>query len=153
MSFEQSLMVGGYGEHAVWNVLTNQPRVRVVVDVRKDKRFQDKDIDFLVENNKQQFASVEVKTDFKAHETGNIVYEVTTSGNIGCFEKTQADYIAYFIPKSKLIHLIHVDSLRSFVKMAKPELRKMGDNAEGYLIKIQDLINANVIKETYEGVM
>lgn len=153
MSFEDSLMTGGYGEHAVWNILTNQPKVRVVVDVRKDKRFQEKDIDFLVENADQQFTSVEVKTDYKAHETGNIVYEVTTSGNMGCFEKTQADYIAYFVPKSKKVYMIHVISLRTYLHKLMPEPVKMGDNATGFLIKIKDLIDNKVIKGIYEGVM
>lgn len=153
MSFEQSLMTGGYGEHAVWNILTNQPKVRVVVDVRKDKRFQEKDIDFLVENTNQQFTSIEVKTDFKAHETGNIVYEATTSGHIGCFEKTQADYIAYFVPKSKKIYMIHVKALRTYLHQIKPEPVKMGDNATGFLLPLKDLIDNKVIKRVYEGVM
>ena len=153
MAFDECLLTGGYGEHAVWNILTNQPKVRVIVDVRKDKRFQEKDIDFLVENADQQFTSVEVKTDFKAHETGNIVYELTTSGNIGCFEKTQADYIAYFIPKTKQVHMIHVRALRSYIDKNKPNEIRMGDNATGFLIKIKDLVDAKVIKTTYEGVM
>jgi hypothetical protein len=153
MSFEQSLATGGYGEHAVWNILTNQPKVRVVVDVRKDKRFQEKDIDFLVENTDQQFTSIEVKTDFKAHETGNIVYEATTSGHIGCFEKTQADYIAYFVPKSKKIYMIHVKALRTYLHQIKPEPVKMGDNATGFLIPLKDLEDNKVIKMVYEGVM
>ena len=153
MAFDECLMTGGYGEHAVWNILTNQPKVRVIVDVRKDKRFQEKDIDFLVENADQQFTSVEVKTDFKAHETGNIVYELTTSGNVGCFEKTQADYIAYFVPKTKQVHMINVKALRKFIDLNKPKEIRMGDNATGYLIPIANLIKAKVINHTYEGGM
>ena len=153
MAFDECLMTGGYGEHAVWNILTNQPKVRVIVDVRKDKRFQAKDIDFLVEDEKQQFTSVEVKTDFKAHETGNIVYELTTSGNVGCFEKTQADYIAYFVPKTKQVHMINVKALRWYIEQVKPSEIRMGDNATGYLIPIANLIKAKVINHTYEGVM
>ena len=97
MSCSDSLKNGGYGEHAVWNMFNKMPKVRSVVDVREDKMFQSLDIDFLVENIDRQFSTIEVKTDYKAHETGNIVYEVTTSGNIGCFEKTKAKYKAYFV--------------------------------------------------------
>lgn len=153
MTFQRSLKEGGYGEHTVWNLFNKLPKVRSVVDVREDKNFQEQDIDFLVESDKRQFFSVEVKTDFKAHDTGNIVYEVTTSGNIGCFEKTQAKFIAYFIPESEEVHLIDVKRFREYVNRIRPEPRPMGDNATGYVIPIESLKENDVIICTYEGVI
>lgn len=151
--FDESLKEGESGEHVVWNLLQNQPNIRSIVDVRKDKKFQEKDIDFLVENMNRQFTSIEVKTDFKAHETGNLVYEVTTSRHIGCFEKTQAEYIMYYIPANKVVYMIDVVGLRTYIHKVRPEERRMGDNATGFIIPIQDLIRAKVIKYTYKGVM
>ena len=151
--FEESLKEGESGEHVVWNMLQNQPNIRSIVDVRKDKKFQEQDIDFLVENMNRQFTTIEVKTDFKAHETGNLVYELSTSRNIGCFEKTQAEYIMYYIPAEKVVHMIDVVGLRTYIHKVRPEEKKMGDSATGFLLPIKDLIKAKVIKYTYKGVM
>lgn len=151
--FSESLAEGGYGEHAIWNLFIKQPWVKSVVDVRDDKEFQEKDIDFLVEDKNRQFTSVEVKTDFKAHETGNIVYEATTNHALGCFEKTQAKYIMYFIPGSKEAHMINVVDLRTYLHKVRPTEIKMGDNATGFLLPIDELKANKVIKRTYEGVM
>ena len=152
--FSESLQEGGYGEHAIWNLYVNMKGVRSVVDVRKDREFQEKDIDFLVEDINRQFTSIEVKTDFKAHETGNLVYELSTSNNVGCFDKTQAKYIVYFIPKAKEAHVISVKALRDYVyNKAHPEEKKMGDNATGFLLPIAELKKHGVIEKTFEGVM
>ena len=151
--FDECLKTGGYGEHAVWNRLIKSKSVRSIVDVREDKNFQDKDIDFLVENIDRQFTPIEVKTDFKAHETGNIVYEVSTSNNIGCFEKTQASFIMYFIPGSQQVHVLSVKALRTYIEQTHPKEIKMGDNATGFLLPIEELRKSGVIKGTYEGVM
>lgn len=151
--FSESLKEGESGEHVVWNLLQKQKNVRSVIDVRLDRGFQSKDIDFLVEDDQRQFFTVEVKTDFKAHETGNLVYELSTSGNIGCFEKTEAKFIFYYIPANKTVHMIDVIALRTYIHKVRPEERKMGDNATGFLIPIQDLTKAKVIKKTIKGVM
>jgi len=150
--FSESLKEGESGEHVVWNILSKSTTVRSIVDVRQDKNFQEQDIDFLVENDKRQFTPIEVKTDFKAQDTGNIVYEVSTSGHIGCFEKTKAAYIYYYIPAKKVVYMIDVKAFRGYLQAARPEERQMGDNATGFLIPIDDLIRTRVIKHTYEGV-
>lgn len=151
--FSESIKEGENGEHVVWNVLSKIKDIRSIVDVRQDKHFQEDDIDFLVENTSRQFTPIEVKTDYKAHETGNIVYEASTSGHIGCFEKTKAKYIYYYIPGAKKVHVINVKDFRTYLHETRPEEKKMGDNATGFLIPIKDLIDAKVIKHTYEGVM
>ena len=150
--FSESLLEGESGEHVVWNILSKSPDVRSIVDVRQDEHFQELDIDFLVENFKRQFTPIEVKTDYKAHETGNIVYEVSTSGHLGCFEKTKARYIYYYIPASKVVYMIDVKDMRTYIHSLRPEEKKMGDNATGFLLPIRDLIDANVIKRTHERV-
>ena len=151
--FSESLKEGEAGEHVVWNLLNKQGWVRSIVDVRADKNFQEQDIDFLVENTGRQFAGFEVKTDYKAHKTGNIVYELSTSGHMGCFEKTKAKYIAYYIPEDKVVHLIDVVDFRTYLQKARPEEKDMGDNATGFVIPIADLKRERVIKMTFEGVV
>ena len=151
--FEQSLREGESGEHIVWNILSKSQDVRSIVDVRQDKVFQEMDIDFLVENSARQFTPIEVKTDFKAHDTGNIVYELSTSGHIGCFEKTKARYIYYYVPGDQVVYMIDVKAMRTYVHQSRPEEKNMGDNAAGFLLPIRDLIDAKVIKRTHKGVM
>ena len=151
--FSESLKEGESGEHLVWNILSKSKDVRSIVDVRQDKAFQEMDIDFLVEDGDRQFTPIEVKTDFKAQDTGNLVYEVQTSGHLGCFEKTQARFIYYYIPAQKVVYVIGVKAWRTYIHQVKPEERKMGDNATGFLLSIKELKEAKVIKKTYEGVM
>lgn len=151
--FEDSLKEGGKGEHTVWNYLQNQSWVRQVIDVRKDKGYQEKDIDFLVEDTSRQIHPIEVKTDMKAHETGNIVYELSTSGHIGCFEKTQAKYIMYYVPGNQELHRINVVAFRTYLQKIHPEPIKMGDNAEGFLLSIKELKDNKVIEVTTKGVV
>lgn len=153
MSFKDSLKQGGVGEHVVWNLLMKQKGIRSVIDVRDDKKFQEADVDFLVEDYNRQFMWVEVKTDMKAHESGNIVYELTTSNHTGCFEKTKSEYIMYYLPATKVVYMIHTQSLRNYVYQQMPKVYRMGDYAEGCLLKIEDLKRANVIRKTYTEVI
>ena len=151
--FSESLKEGEIGEHVVWNILQKHANIRSVIDVRQDKGFQEQDIDFLVENIHRQFFTIEVKTDFKAHETGNLVYELSSNGHIGCFERTQAKYIMYYIPASKIVHMIDVEKLRTYIHKNRPEERQMGDNATGFLIPLQDLKREKVIIYTYKNIL
>lgn len=151
--FSDSLKTGEFGEHAIWNLFMKQSWVRSVIDVRSDKAFQEQDIDFLIEDVRRQFTPIEVKTDYKANETGNIAYELTTSGNMGCFEKTKAKYIMYYIPGNETAHMIDVIKLRTYIHEKRPDEIRMGDRASGFLLPIDDLKVAGVIKKTYEGVV
>ena len=145
MSFDESLFEGNIGEYVVLNYFTHLPTVKDVVDVRDDKFFQSCDVDFLVMNIDRQLTWVEIKTDFQAHKTGNFVYECTTSGNIGCFEKTKAQVIAYYVPHSGNLYLLNVQALRNYVRHNNLKVVRMGDNATGYLLDIGDLERTDVI--------
>lgn len=151
--FNESLKEGEMGEHVVWNLFIKHPGVKSVVDVRDDKEFQQKDIDFLIEDKFRQFTPIEVKTDLKAHETGNIIYEVSTNNSVGCFEKTQAKYIMYYVPGSRTVYRIDVKAMRTYIHKVRPEEKPMGDHATGFLLTIKELKDNGVIKEIYEGVM
>ena len=152
MGFKESLHQGCLGELIVRDFFEKQSWCRGVIDLRYDKTFQEKDIDFMVENQTRQFNYVEVKTDFKAHETGNLAYEITTSGHAGCFDKTEANMIAYYLPESKELYLIDARGLRNYVYRKQGEPRPMGDNAMGFLIPFKELERNNLIRAHYKGV-
>lgn len=150
--FEKSIKQGELGECVVWNWLSKQDWCTNVVDLRKAKKFQDLDIDFLVFCQNKDARLVEVKTDYLAHLTNNIVYETSTSGNEGCFNKTQADLIAYYLPSSEQLYLLDVNRLKNLVKSHNFDKVKMGDKSEGYLITIKELKENQIILHKSEGV-
>ena len=151
MSFVADLNCGHVGEFVFWNLFTNLPTVKEVIDVRRDKGFQNWDVDFLVKDVKEQITWIEVKTDYKTFHTGNIVYEYQTSGNIGCYEKTKADYIAYYVPQSGNIYILKTEELRRLVRTHDYKLMKVSNDTTGYLISLGDLERYGVVKGVYQA--
>lgn len=157
MSFIDSILDGCIGEWVIVDFLNKQPTVKAVIDVRDDLNFRNDDIDFLIKDSKNQYTPIEIKTDFQAYNTGNIAYELTTSGNIGCFEKTKANHVYYYLPQITTFYVISVKAIREYIKITKPTVKNMGDAATGYLLPIKNLIENKVIiktvnvKERYEN--
>lgn len=148
-NFKEDLTEGEKGEELVLQLLTKSPQNKAVIDVRKDIYFQDLDIDFLAEKHSGVVIKYEVKTDRLAHKTGNLVYEETTSGNIGCLAKSHADYILYYLSQSNELYGFWLIDMRNYIKETQPELVRMGDNAEGYLLKIKDLTSKEIIRKVF----
>ena len=148
-NFKEDLTEGEKGEELVLQLLTKSPQNKTVIDVRKDIYFQDLDIDFLAEKHSGVVIKYEVKTDRLAHKTGNLVYEETTSGNIGCLAKSHADYILYYLSQSNELYGFWLIDMRNYIKETQPELVEMGDNAEGYLLKIKDLTSKDIIRKVF----
>lgn len=143
--FQQDLKTGNIGEEIIFEFLKGNIATRTILDVRHDKFFQDVDIDFIQETLQSEIRKIEVKTDTLAHKTGNLAYEHTSNkyyNTIGCFEKTRADYIFYYLTETKELYILHTESLRNYVSLNKNKLREvsMGDSALGYLVKLEDLI-------------
>lgn len=130
-----------------WNKLIKRENVRSIVDVRDDLYFRECDVDFLVENDDRQFTWVEVKTDTMAHRTGNLAYELTTSGNRGCLAKTKAKTVLYYLQGSDVMYAINMYQLRKYIAKNALKLVSMGDSATGYLIPIDKLITNKIAKE------
>lgn len=152
--FEQDLNDGKYGERIARDLLESLPRTRLVLDCRKDKRSMAEDVDFYWYRTDDQLYRIEIKTDFAINRTNNIVYEMTTSGNIGCFEKTKADFILYYDAIGKHMYCLSVVRLRYFVHKykANKEPIKMGDYATGYLISLNEARGAGIIVDEWENI-
>lgn len=148
---------GKVGEEVVYNILMDNIDTKHLVDVREDSLFQRLDIDFLQVTNKNKVRKIEVKTDAIVHKTGNIVYEYfsdITAGTKGCFEKTESDFIFYYLTYVEELYIINTKKLKSYVNKNIRLLKEanMGDNAWGFLIKIEDLVENNIAlyKGTYK---
>lgn len=143
MGFHKDNIVGQNGEYIIYNYLSNHSSTINLIDISKDKWFQQFDIDFLqVTNN--GINKIEVKTDRLADKTGNMVYEIYSDKRfytLGCFEKTEADYIFYYLINTNILYIFDTQELREWVEEHKDKLRltNMGDYALGYIIPLNDL--------------
>lgn len=89
---------------------------------------------------------IEVKTDIKAMQTGNLFIEIYSRGKASGLSTTQADFYAFILPIDEndfTTILISVDKLKCIVKNTynKNGFTIGGDenSSKGVLIKIDDL--------------
>ena len=150
-TFWEDVERGALGESVVWNYLSSLDNIRSIIDVRKDKRYFNKeDVDFLVQTWKNDIYKIEIKTDFKAHETNNLFYEIKTLTDKGCFDRTKSDIIFYYIPQLNQILKVGVDRIRKYITNNSNNLKVIngGDyGTTGYLINIDMLEKSNVLKK------
>lgn len=147
MSFDEDLSFGKEGEIIVRQVLESSGHFDLTIDCSNDAYFQQKDIDLLgIASDGGHIAKYEVKTDRKAHETGNIAFEIATNGNIGCLAKTEADFVMYYIERNGKLYCFNARQMRQYLERHRFKLYRMGDNAEGYLLNINKLLRDRQLK-------
>ena len=148
MGFHTDNIVGQNGENIIYNYLSNHSSTINLVDVSKDKWFQQFDIDFIqITNN--GINKIEVKTDRLADKTGNMVYEIYSDKRfytLGCFEKTEADYIFYYLINTNILYIFDTQELREWILEHQHNLKlvDMGDFALGYIIRLNDLKDISI---------
>lgn len=143
MGFHKDNIIGQNGEYIIYNYLLNHSSTINLIDITKDKWFQQFDIDFIQVTN-DRINKIEVKTDKIADRTGNMVYEVYSDKRLytlGCFEKTEADYIFYYLINTNILYIFNTQKLREWVLEHQHNLKlvEMGDFALGYIIRLNDL--------------
>ena len=144
MGFHKDNIVGQNGENIIYDYLMNHPSTDSVINVSNDTWFQQFDIDFIQVDGNGGVNKIEVKTDRLADKTGNMVYEYWSDRrtfSVGCFEKTQADYIFYYLINTKVLYIFNTQKLREWVHKRKDKLWQtcMGDFALGYVIPLNEL--------------
>lgn len=146
MSFEDDLDFGKFGERLAYAIVSESPKTRAMIDCSNDSYFFDKDVDFLQLTDTGKINKYEVKTD--RYMTGNMAFETRSNGNVGCLARTEADYIMYVYYRSRDVFLINATSLKRFTETRPERLKwsRMGDGAEGYLIKVSDLEAEGIAK-------
>jgi hypothetical protein len=154
MSFDKDIILGNVGEELTLKLLKQDKTITKIKDVRTERKFQKWDIDFIIYKNDRKI-KLEVKTDRLAFETGNIIYEKYSNikyNSIGCFEKTRANYILYYILHTNVLYIINVLEFNFWVNSHKPnelEVIRMGDNAIGYLFSLEELEEHSFIEKVY----
>lgn len=149
MGFHSDNEIGNKGENAIFDFLSTYPSTTAIIDVTKDVWFQQFDIDFIWQDTEYNIFKIEVKTDTLADKTGNMVYEYWSDRrtfSVGCFEKTHADYIFYYLININILYIFNTQELREWFKKHQIKLKQiyMGDYALGYIIPLNELKNISI---------
>lgn len=152
-NFTSDLDYGKEGERRVAKHFARYRNVVEVRDISNSKRGIDDDIDFEILYTDGHTCTIEVKTDTRAHETGNFAYEEFSHNNPGCFARTKADHIIYLIAQSGEAYVLNPEKFRKFIaemkanpakaKLCRVRAAKMGEGASGYLVPIKSILATN----------
>lgn len=79
-----------------------------VIDVSDQVEYQKQDIDFILEDQRGNRITAEVKTDYKSEETGNLFIETDNlaSCTLGWWHYCKADYLVFVQPNKRIAHII-----------------------------------------------
>lgn len=118
--FNKSIKIGEYGEELIKEYLKNNYRVKSFEDVSHIERYQNRDIDLIVNFIDGTACAVEIKTD--TYTSGNIFYE--TMSNIehnvaGCMVISKADYLFYYFTETRELYILDFDKYRMWFKENK----------------------------------
>lgn len=135
------------GETVVAKYLKTLKNTKGIKNVRNDKEYQSKDIDILLTLKNDIVVKIEVKTD--SYTSGNMFYETVSNdvkNEIGCFEKTESDYIFYYFihPSYRKIYIFNTETLREWKEKHKDEYKikrvfNYSYNSLGYAFPLEKL--------------
>lgn len=165
MNFANDKERGKLGERKALEILSKTVGVIRVDDVSETKKYQKKDIDFIVhvdKNDKLKIYNVEAKTDWAAGQYGNFFIENKTTytkdideekkkgmQKQGWLHYSEADYFFIYVPAHKKMYTFKNKEIKDYIKNWHPRRRDCKDSykdVEGYLVPIADFLKRqNVI--------
>ena len=123
--FAGSLKRGEVGEEIFIASLAGSKAVKKVYDARSSAKYQDADIDFIIDAMPKNLLSdlarsprvaVELKTDYTTYR--NIYYERFSCYEMrtaGCMEKTKSDLLIYYYIRKNFFYVLKTDTFRAWV--------------------------------------
>lgn len=159
--FAGSLKRGEVGEEIFIASLAGAKAVKKVYDARRSAKYQERDIDFIIDLSQKSLlsdltgstsVSVELKTDYTSHQ--NLYYEKSSCYELhtaGCMEKTQSDLLIYYYIRKNFFYILKTDTFRAwvhehsedFIKSFKEERGRFGIyHKEGLLIPTSSIDSA-----------
>ena len=136
--FAGSLKRGELGEEIFLSSFAGMKNVRKVYDARHSDKYQDMDIDFVLDlRHKSKLIdstriSVELKTDYTFHE--NLYYEYFSCYELhtaGCMEKTKSDLLIYYYIRKKFFYVLKTDAFRDWMHVHSEDFRKNFKEEQG----------------------
>lgn len=160
--FDEQLEVGKKGEKLIKSYYESQQtdegkRKYIVRDAFKEEQL--KGADFFIMNQELGTRYVEVKTDTRAEETGNVALEIQvvygdTDKRIGCALKTFPDFLMYWIYPTNRVLYWNPDRLIPYIMdwVINKEYRIVDAQNKNFfsrslIVPINDLINTGVCGE------
>lgn len=132
--FASSLKRGELGEEIFLSSFAGTKNVEKVYDARYSAKYQDMDIDFIIDlKQKNELSvlvgstsiSIELKTDYTTHQ--NLYYEKYSCYELqtaGCMEKTKSDVLIYYYIKKNVFYVLKTDPFRDWVHAHNEEFKK-----------------------------
>lgn len=132
--FAGSLKRGEVGEEIFIASLAGSKAVKKVYDVRRSAKYQEVDIDFIIDSSQKSMlselagstrVSVELKTDYTTHQ--NVYYEQYSCYEMrtaGCMEKTQSNLLIYYYIRKKCFYVLNTKTFCDWVHEHSHEFRK-----------------------------
>lgn len=134
--------IGNTGEQIFYH---RAHRFHKVDDKTNDKDYWGKDIDSIVTNPRTgETRTIEVKTDTRLYETGNLYIElenVHSKGGKGWYYFSEADIIAYcdYSAPDREIYLFSFEDLRATIHKREYATAKCGADSKGILVPLREL--------------
>ena len=118
--FKTSNELGKIGEEITEKYLDQSNKVKSYINVTKNKKYKDKDIDFITYMKNGDVITVEAKADKVI--SSNIFFETISNkekNTLGCMLKTEADYIFYYFIAFKELYILKRKQYVDWVKKEK----------------------------------
>ena len=150
--YYDDLKTGNYGRETVKKYLESLEDTSYVKDVSDDENLNNYGIDLIwIRTDKKTAETVMVRTDRKADNTKNFVYEDVENKKKktpGKFKRMKASMILYFCSGNRALYAINPVKLDKYVHAEDStcELKNMGDHGQGYVLQIDDLVTEKVAK-------
>lgn len=156
-NFKKSINTGYCGEQIIKSYFETNPNIADVIDVSKDKAYQNKDIDFIVKFKNGDSVSVELKTD--TYDTGNIFYEAISNQEynvLGCMAKSKAKCLLYYFIKTKELYVIDFKAYKKWVndnneRFAKKKIKNVNRYGNDITHSVGFLIPKKVFEKEMIG--
>lgn len=110
-----------------------------VIDVSRNPDYWDKDIDFIVQDQKGEQRTYEVKEDSRIAQTQNLFIETWNANSKeqkGWLYFTQADWLMYLDSKNLIFYQIKMQDIRQICAKQKLRVANCGQDSQGFLLSL-----------------
>lgn len=146
------MQIGTYGELDFISYFSNRYEIE---DVRLNEEYWARDIDFILTSKETGAArTVEVKTDNRIFQTGNLFIETEnprSANGLGWFNFCEADIVCYYDFVQKIFHFFTMEELRKYVEEEKDSILKRctWDMSVGMVIPLSEVEKFESYKRVY----
>ena len=156
-NFNNSINIGNAGEEIVKKHIESLSNVNNITDVSGDSKYQDLDIDLLIDFSDGTSCSVEIKTD--TYNSGNIFFETMSNleaNVLGCMYKTKADYLFYYFTETKELYIMSMSRYLAWFEANKnrfkeKKLRNVNRRNNGFYTTVGYTIPKSFLEKNFKN--